>query len=340
MEAAKLNRSVGLRAGPAESPIFIVGCPRSGTTLLQCLLATQEGVVTFPETHFFEKVTRDIPENPDGSISPEAALHAFEHGAREMGIEIQHAAESFQSLTLSDSLNKKTLLLELLKANLRASRVQANLSTSRWVEKTPYHVFHIPEILAMFPNAKVICILRHPAAVVLSWKDKVASNSVGPIDKFVYSWINCLRAFETSQENYPNSVHLVKYEDLVADVVATMRKVSAFTDIPLEVKFLAKHHKQAWQCSLPWEKWKDGNTKEAIQNTNREHKAWKNLRVILRVQYLTRRERRRYEYGSWFPLWQSVYNFGVHVTRPVRRLGHSIRRQKEKTVQHATVRDR
>ena len=59
MEAAELNKPAGIRSEPAERPIFIVGCPRSGTTLLQCLIATQKGVVTFPETHFFEQAANN-----------------------------------------------------------------------------------------------------------------------------------------------------------------------------------------------------------------------------------------------------------------------------------------
>jgi len=183
----------------------------------------------------------------------------------------------------------------------------------------------------MFPDARIICVLRHPAAVVLSCEGKLTRNSAGPGYRFTYTWINCVKAFETNQKDYPDSLYLVKYEDLVANVVATMRKVSAFTDIPLEVDLLTEHHNQAWQCCLPWEKWKERNKEETVQDTNREHKTWKNFSVILRVQYLTRRERKRYGYGSWFPFWQSVYNFGVYVTRPVRRLRRSILSHERKT---------
>jgi len=313
-----------------ERPIFIVGCPRSGTTLLQCLIATQKGVVTFPETHFFEQFANNVPEN-DGSVNLEAAMPAFEQAARELGMEIPNPDRSVQSLVLSGSLNKKTLLLELLKANLRARSFPADLSTCRWVEKTPYHVFYIPEILTMFPDAKIICVLRHPAAVVLSWEGKMTRNSTGSSYRFTHMWINCLKAFETNQKDYPDSLYLIKYEDLVADVLATMRKISAFTDIPLEADLLTEHHNQAVQCCLPWEKWKERNKQEVVQDTNREHKTWKNLRGILRVQYLTRRERKCYGYKSWFPFWQSVYNFGVYVTRPVRRLRRSILSRERKT---------
>ena len=331
MKAAELNKPAGIRSEPGERPIFIVGCPRSGTTLLQCLIATQKGVVTFPETHFFEQVANNVPENRDGSITAELAIPAFAYAAGEVERESQDPVKSLRSSALSAS-DKKTLLLELLKANLRARPFPADLRTCRWVEKTPYHVFHIPEILAMFPDARIICVLRHPAAVVLSCEGKVTRNSAGPVDRFTRTWINCLKAFETNQTDYPNSLYLVKYEDLVADVAATMRRISAFIDLPLEVDRLTEHHNQAWQCCLPWEKWKERNKEEVVQDTNREHKTWKNLSVILRIQYLTRRERKRYEYGSWFPFWQSIYNFGVYVTRPVRRLRRSILLHKAKPV--------
>ena len=44
----------------SQNPIFIVGFPRSGTTLLQSLLCTQKGVVSFPETHFFDIIAKTI----------------------------------------------------------------------------------------------------------------------------------------------------------------------------------------------------------------------------------------------------------------------------------------
>ena len=40
--------------------VFIVGCPRSGTTLLQAMLASHETVYSFPETHFFKKYPGEV----------------------------------------------------------------------------------------------------------------------------------------------------------------------------------------------------------------------------------------------------------------------------------------
>ncbi len=56
----------------SQNPIFVVGYPRSGTTLLQALMATQGNLATFPETHFFSTVYAGNAASND-SLDLEAA---------------------------------------------------------------------------------------------------------------------------------------------------------------------------------------------------------------------------------------------------------------------------
>ena len=54
-----------------QNPVFIVGNGRSGTTLLQSLLATQNGVYSFPETHFFSHVYPLLESDSGGFLAPD-----------------------------------------------------------------------------------------------------------------------------------------------------------------------------------------------------------------------------------------------------------------------------
>src|SRR5207244_597995 len=64
-----------------QRPIFIVGCPRSGTTLVQCILSASAEAFSLPETHFFSHVLQAIdsaPQMPIGSKEIRFARQAFE----------------------------------------------------------------------------------------------------------------------------------------------------------------------------------------------------------------------------------------------------------------------
>ena len=54
----------------SQNPIFILGFPRSGTTLIQTLLITQDHYFSFPETHYFCTILRFIKTDKKGFIKP------------------------------------------------------------------------------------------------------------------------------------------------------------------------------------------------------------------------------------------------------------------------------
>ena len=88
-----------------QDPIFIVGYPRSGTTLLQSLLATQENVYSMPETHFFTAISRSIKTNEKGYVEATCLSQIFKELSRVMNLEFsQNAANSvFQIAEVDDA---------------------------------------------------------------------------------------------------------------------------------------------------------------------------------------------------------------------------------------------
>ena len=60
-----------------QNPVFIVGCPRSGTTLLQALLATQAGFYSFIETHFFNLIINDVKLDNNNIVQRECLNRIF-----------------------------------------------------------------------------------------------------------------------------------------------------------------------------------------------------------------------------------------------------------------------
>ncbi len=138
--------------------VFLVGCPRSGTTLLQSLLAQHPEVATFPETHFFDLlVARSFAG--DLGIASRTGREKF----RELASDIFPGAE----LPLLDprlSSWTKSLVAE---CDQRAQNVQA----SCWIEKTPKHLHFIETISRLIPGVQFLHIIRDGRDTVASLYD-------------------------------------------------------------------------------------------------------------------------------------------------------------------------
>ena len=98
-------------------------------------------------------------------------------------------------------------------------------------EKTPQHLRHVPRILADFPNARVLCLLRDGRDVVLSlrsmpWRPENWSA--------VDAWLDAVRLSELFAAQYPACFLVVRYEDLVAQPEKTLVSVMDFLGLPFE----------------------------------------------------------------------------------------------------------
>lgn len=152
-----------------KSPIFIVGCGHSGTSLLLAILGAHSKIHAIP----FE--------------SGVAAIPVYD-----------------ASLLLKD-FNKQTLLS----------------GKHRWVEKTPKHIYHIPGILRLCQDAKVLLIIRDGRDVACSIQDRTGNLLEG-----AHRWVNDNLAGKRFW-HHP-SVHVLKYENLVEQFEATMKGVFSF----------------------------------------------------------------------------------------------------------------
>ncbi len=98
----------------------------------------------------------------------------------------------------------------------------------RWGEKTPLHRYHVPRLAQWFPDAQFVGLVRHPGAVAASR------------ERWGYDWEATLRDWrasgrfllEATELLPPDQVHLLRYEDLVADPRATMQRLLGFLDLP------------------------------------------------------------------------------------------------------------
>jgi len=180
-----------------QSPIFIVGPPRSGTTLLYTKLTSYEGFSgPINETGLF------MLRNPYATI-----------------VEPIPAPEWISYVRVAKS---KAQLLDYA-----LDWFKINQSASFFVEKTPQHCLKFKSIIKMLPNAKFICIIRHPLDCVFS---SITNNNLIFQGKDIESssdyWLKCATSIR-AMSNYQNC-KIISYENLVTNPSQQLAEILYF----------------------------------------------------------------------------------------------------------------
>jgi tetratricopeptide (TPR) repeat protein len=192
------------------SPVFILGFPRSGTTLLDTLLMNLSELQIFEEAPMVERVEAML-DSP-GQVG-----------------------------TLSDGE------LELLRQAYfkEANAVQA-LDGRTIVDKFPLHLVRIALIHRLFPEARLILVERHPCDVILScfmarFQVNKAMVQFRTLEGAARLYDLAMTAWTRAEELLPLSVHRVRYEHMVADLAGEMRPLLAFLGLPWRDEVLDNH---------------------------------------------------------------------------------------------------
>ena len=207
-----------------KPPIFIVGTPRSGSTLLTSFLASHPNIYSGAETQFFNKIGLNSCELSEALKTENWPHQAALLMKNRLTLSEQSVLELYgtNAGNIEAALSKKEPSLKAMLESV-VERKSAN-SQSRWLEKTPNHLNHLKEIRKEFPSAKIILIhrdLRDSSVSVpkLPW----ASNSVIENAALISSWF-----VQVDDElNNPNFL-TVSYEKLVTDSDTTLKKVFEF----------------------------------------------------------------------------------------------------------------
>lgn len=246
------------RSSPAiAGRVFVVGCPRSGTTLLQSLLAAHPAVLSFPETAVFGRLLseRTMP----GDTRPDTVRRRTQVGYR-------HA------VALLDSLQRRDLE-DILPIRSRSigqfvdgflgvlDRLTLDRGKSWWVEKTPENFAFVPELRRLVPGAKVINIVRDGRQNIAALYDMACRfpdrwwARYRDLDQAILQWNECAR--HTRFHRGLPDVLLVRHEPLRVDTEAVLQQVCAFTGLPFTRDMLDRRVEAARELFTPREPWKD-----------------------------------------------------------------------------------
>ncbi len=211
-----------------HGPVFVVGVPRSGTTLLRLMLNAHSHISLGPETHFFREIWEK--RNDYGDLrNKDNLLILWEKYSH---------TKYFRDFGYSDIDLVKRLIVESVENYADFLRILLEIYANNndknvWGEKTPDHLFNVPEIVEWYHDARIIHVIRDPRAVCASiakvpWaSDDVVSNS--------RVW-NRYLAFANKLKNgkYGNSIIEIRYEDLIHTTEEVLNEICSFLEIEFE----------------------------------------------------------------------------------------------------------
>lgn len=217
------------------SPVFVVGPPRSGTTLTARLLGGLPQLFMPGETHFLEDIYRRYGESgalsqhlPDVLARLRTLYGRFEEPEDQLRIE-----RLCESGALDRALAECATHREIYDAFMRLQAASAG--KSRWGNQVPRDVFELDTIFRMFPDARVIACVRDPRDFLVSYRDKwTISADAARLRKLYhpaltsYLWRASAQAILAGRARFRGAVHVMRYEDLVCEPALHLQRLCAF----------------------------------------------------------------------------------------------------------------
>jgi hypothetical protein len=217
------------------SPVFVVGPPRSGTTLTARLLGGLPRLFMPGETHYLEDIYHRYGESSDLSqqlpdiLARLRSLYGrFEEPEDQRRIEGLCASGAFER-ALSGCRTHR----EVFDAFMRLQA--AGAGKARWGNQVPRDVFELDTIFRMFPQARVIACVRDPRDFLVSYRDKWTISADGARLRRLYHpvltsylWRASAQAILAGKSRFGEALHVLRYEDLVGEPASRLRQLCDF----------------------------------------------------------------------------------------------------------------
>jgi tetratricopeptide (TPR) repeat protein len=200
----------------AADPIFIVGLPRAGSTLIEQILSSHSRVEGTMEL-------QDI-----------MAMAAKLGGPRDKG------QESAYPEVLANMTAEQCRALGV--SYIEQTRIQRKTGKPFFVDKMPNNFLHIGLIRLILPNAKIIDARRHPMACCFSgFKQNFAQGqrytySLEHIGRYYRNYVELMEHFD---EVLPGKIHRVIYENMIEDTEGEIRRLLEYCELPFEAATLS-----------------------------------------------------------------------------------------------------
>lgn len=238
-----------VRPTPGGAPIFVVGVPRSGTTLLAAMLGAHPLIDCGPETRLLAQLDEaDRSRILDPRMWPGPAADFV------LGLVLKetpvHVAYGVEPDAVRAHLAGRAPSVAALLESLTITRAALH-GKPRWAEKTPRHIFDLPRIRREWPDAVVIRVVRDPRDVALSLA-RVPFGAASVVADLV-GVASQMRRSDLLASRDPHTI-TVRFEDLLADPTAVLRRVCAVVDVPFDPAMIEREGAEG--IAAPHEWWK------------------------------------------------------------------------------------
>lgn len=212
-------------------PVFIVGAPRSGTTLLQYMLRSHPALsLPTGESHFFVPLYRNAAQYGDLSQAENVrrVLQAmYMQSADFLDTDLHGIKFDIQQLTQEFVAEGRRTMRDLITGLFEKNA--AGEGKRRWGDKTPYYVLHLPKLLEWWPDAQIIHIIRDGRDVALSLFAR--KHDFGVYNSYFAAryWEHYVETGHAlGQAINPEQYLEIRYEDLIADQPGVLKTVCDF----------------------------------------------------------------------------------------------------------------
>lgn len=212
------------RLGSDSRPFFVVGCPRSGTTLVRLMLDKHPHLAVPPETHFV--VQGSGPHEP-----VDAALERILAHSRFPDLNL--AADRVRDEVARQRPGNYPDLVRCLYGLFARDR-----GKQRWGDKTPHYVNHVPRLLELFPDAQFVHVIRDGREVAASVYAQGWADSVSAAAAFWHRTVADGRAWLWLG---PGRYHELRLASLISSPEETLVELCRFLGEPYSPQMLEYH---------------------------------------------------------------------------------------------------
>jgi Sulfotransferase family len=275
--------------------LFLGGAAKSGTTLLLSLLDGHPKLVVLPEqTHFLDKLPNFSSLKSSAAkarwLVAESNLRLLGQGRVETHGETKASIRDYTGfdysgfVRLADEfaneprLNDSLIFSEVVRAYAIAKGSDWQ-NCIRWVEKTPGNEIRADELFKLYPEARLLQVVRDPRAVFASRKTRLIKTfgHHTKAHRLVREWNESSRQIRKLEKRTDNYL-LVRYEDIVQNTTRTLEKISQFIGIELlPVMLEPTRAGSRWEGNSSYQEKFAGISAESVnqwKNVLTEHEIW------------------------------------------------------------------
>jgi hypothetical protein len=229
-----------------NKPVFVLGSPRSGTSILTWCLGFHPNLFPVPESNWMGDfaVSVALAYKTGAARGDHSILSAMDIRNDELFATLGQSINDLILRHRKDLERKREARSIALKLNTRWLEASSTATgpKRRWVDGTPEYSFHVCGLRKLFPDALFVHIFRDVRAVVRSMLNfhRVSGVQLVPNEQEAYRyWVRTVSACIKAERAYgPNVVYRIGYEDLIENPESAMRSLLAFLQEPYTARCL------------------------------------------------------------------------------------------------------